>query len=314
MREVRAGLVVIVLLLCASLCFGHGGEPHDLDDLLGFWTFDPLVVISLSISAALYIEGLRKLWNGSHTGAGISGSASAAFAMGWLSLAVALISPVHAWGEVLFSAHMTQHEIMMLVSAPLIVLGRPMIATMWAMPKEWRQPVGSFFSQPSIKRPWRFITHPAVAWAIHAVALWIWHIPYLFQATLESDVVHTLQHISFFGSALLFWWAIINESAALARYGAGILYLFTTSIHSGLLGAFLTFTHRLLYPVYAPSTTQWGLTPLEDQQLGGLIMWVPAGLVYIVAALFMFAGWLRESENSALRRERQLGGAISTQT
>jgi putative membrane protein len=153
-----------------------------------------------------------------------------------------------------------------------------------------------------------------VAWAIHAVALWIWHIPYLFQATLESDVVHTLQHISFFGSALLFWWAIINESAALARYGAGILYLFTTSIHSGLLGAFLTFTHRLLYPVYASSTDQWGLTPLEDQQLGGLIMWVPAGLVYIVAALFMFAGWLRESENSALRRERQLGEAISTQT
>ena len=82
-----------------------------------------------------------------------------------------------------------------------------------------------------------------------------------------------------------------------------MLYLFTTSIHSGILGAFLTFTHRVLYPVYSDSTASWGLTPLEDQQLGGLIMWVPAGLVYILAALVMFAGWLRESERRAIKRK-----------
>ena len=133
--------------------------------------------------------------------------------------------------------------------------------------------------------------------------MWIWHLPVLFQATLENDAVHTAQHVSFFGSALLFWWAIIYGKRGLASYGAGVLYLFTTSIHSGILGAFLTFTHRVLYPVYSGSTESWGLTPLEDQQLGGLIMWVPAGLVYILAALVMFAGWLRESERRAIKRK-----------
>jgi putative membrane protein len=82
-----------------------------------------------------------------------------------------------------------------------------------------------------------------------------------------------------------------------------VLYLFTTSIHSGILGAFLTFTTRVWYPAYSDSTAAWGLTPLEDQQLGGLIMWVPAGIVYIAAGLVMFAGWMRESEKRVLRRE-----------
>ena len=118
-----------------------------------------------------------------------------------------------------------------------------------------------------------------------------------------------LQHVSFFGSALLFWWAIINGQRGAASYGAGILYLFTTSIHSGILGAFLTFTTRLWYPAYADSTAAWGMTAIEDQQLGGLIMWVPAGIVYIVAALLMFAGWIRESEKRVRRRETMMAGS-----
>jgi putative membrane protein len=314
MRKMMRAAACVIVLLFAANSYAHGDEAHEVAEVLGTWTFDPWVVICLSISAIVYIVGVQKLWASSKRGSGISVWSAAAFAAGWVSLVIALISPVHAWGEVLFSAHMTQHEILMLISAPLMVLGRPMIAAMWAMPMSWRGEVGSIVNLPSIKRPWRFITHPGVAWAIHAAALWIWHIPYLFQATITSELVHAFQHISFFGSAVLFWWAMVNESRGLASYGAGILYLFTTSIHSGLLGAFLTFTHRVLYPVYEGSTAQWGLTPIEDQQLGGLIMWVPASLVYIAAALFMFVGWLRASENSVLRRERQFDTAFSSET
>ncbi|MBV9215049.1 MAG: cytochrome c oxidase assembly protein, partial [Acidobacteria bacterium] len=133
----------------------------------------------------------------------------------------------------------------------------------------------------------------------------IWHIPYLFQATLESDLVHTFQHVSFFGSGLLFWWSIIYGRQGIANYGLGVLYLFITSLHSGILGAFLTFTRRVWYPIYSPSTAEWGLSPVEDQQLGGLIMWVPAGLVYIGAALIMFAAWIHSSERLAIRREEE---------
>jgi cytochrome c oxidase assembly factor CtaG len=88
-------------------------------------------------------------------------------------------------------------------------------------------------------------------------------------------------------------------------YGAAVLYVFTTSIHSGLLGALLTFSRSVWYPSYVGLTTSWGLTPLEDQQLGGLIMWIPAGVLYAIAGLALFAGWLRESESRVAKRERQ---------
>ncbi|MBA3631797.1 MAG: cytochrome c oxidase assembly protein [Acidobacteria bacterium] len=206
----------------------------------------------------------------------------------------------------MFSAHMTQHEILMLISAPLLILSKPLVATMWAMPRKWRGGAKSVIKFKPIERIWHFITNPFVAWAIHTVALWIWHVPFLFQATLESNFVHTLQHLSFFLSALLFWQAIIASPRGLMGYGAGVLYLFTTSIHSGLLGAFLTFTTNVWYPAYEKTTASWGLTALEDQQLGGLIMWVPAGIVYIVAGLIMFAGWLTDSEKRVLMREKQM--------
>jgi putative membrane protein len=303
--------VVSILFLSMTSTFAHEGKPDRPDDLWTDWSFDPLIVASLVISLAMYCYGLFRLWRSSERGRGISRWAAGAFAAGWLSLVVALVSPLHPWGEVLFCAHMTQHEILMLVSAPLFVLARPLIAMMWAMPLAWRTSVANVFKTGMLERVWHFLTNGFVAWAVHAVALWVWHIPVLFQATLENDFIHTLQHVSFFGSALLFWWAIIYGRRDLASYGAGVLFLFTTSIHSGILGALLTFTTRVWYPAYSNTTAAWGLTPLEDQQLGGLIMWVPAGIVYILAALFMFAGWLNESEKRVIRRE-ELWAASST--
>jgi cytochrome c oxidase assembly factor CtaG len=138
---------------------------------------------------------------------------------------------------------------------------------------------------------------------IHAAVLWGWHAPALFQATLHNEWVHAAQHISFLGSALLFWWALIHGRRGAGEYGLAVLYLFTTAIHSGLLGALLTFARSVWYPDYIGRTESWGLTPLEDQQLGGLIMWVPACLVYIAAGLVLFAKWLQESERRALARE-----------
>jgi putative membrane protein len=303
MRKIR--LASVILFLLASSVYAHEGEPHQPADLWRSWSFDPLIVISLIMLAAVYVTGIFRLWKRSGVGKGITGWQAAAFIGAWSSLVIALVSPLHPWGEVLFSAHMTQHEILMLVSAPLLVLSRPFIATMWSMPTTLRQSTGAIIKSEPIDSLWYVLTNPLTAWAVHAGALWIWHLPYLFQATLKSDFVHTLQHISFFGSALLFWWAIIATPHSVQTYGAGVLYLFTTSVHSGILGAFLTFGRTVLYPTYSESTAEWGLTPLEDQQLGGLIMWVPAGIVYIIAALIMFAGWLAESEKGVLRRERE---------
>jgi len=142
---------------------------------------------------------------------------------------------------------------------------------------------------------------------IHAVVLWAWHAPALFQATLDNESVHALQHASFLFSALLFWWAVIHGRQRALGFGFAVLYMFTTALHSGLLGALLTFANSVWYPGYVERTAAWGLTPLEDQQIGGLIMWIPAGLVYIAAGLALFAGWLRESE----ARARSFGLAVT---
>ena len=286
------------LRLCARPVFGfHGGQPHNWHDLVRAWSFEPLVVISLVISGVLFLIGLGRCKS-------LRTWETFCFAGGWLALFVALVSPLHAWGRVLFSAHMTQHEVLMLVAAPLLVLGRPLVVFLWALPLNWSRRLGNLGKISSINNLWRVITIPFVAWVVHAIALWTWHIPLLFEAVQRNEAIHTAQHLSFFISALLFWWALIHGPQGAMGYGAAVLYLFTTSVHSGVLGALLTVAGSVWYPSYAGLTTSWGLTPLEDQQLGGLIMWIPAGLVYLIAGLALFAGWLREADLRDARRER----------
>ena len=281
----------------------HEGKPHTFHDLWSTWGRDPLVIASLALTAWLYFRGVRRVWRESGRGREKRRWEVWAFVGGWLALFVALVSPLHPWGEVLFSAHMTQHEVLMLIAAPLLVLARPLVPFLWALPVGWRQSIGAASKRPPAQSCWRAITNPLVAWAIHALALWVWHVPVLFQATLRSDLVHTLQHLSFLGSALIFWWALIHGRQGLMGYGAAVLYVFTTSAHSGVLGAMITFARHVWYPAYSETTRSWGLTPLEDQQLGGLIMWVPAATVYVIAALALMVGWMKESERRVARRE-----------
>jgi cytochrome c oxidase assembly factor CtaG len=276
------------------------------------WSFEPIVVFSLLFSAILFAVGLCRLWRESPKRKASKARSAVYFAGGWIALFVSLVSPVHAWGRVLFSAHMTQHEILMLVAAPLFVLSEPLVPIIWALPLKWSRRIGNVGRIPVIRRAWRWVTIPLVAWIIHAVALWVWHIPVLFEAVLRSELVHTAQHLSFLISALLFWWALIYGARGVAGYGAAVLYVFTTSLHSGLLGALLTFARTVWYPSYVGLTETWDLTPLEDQQLGGLIMWIPAGLVYVFAGLLLFQRWLHESEHRTMELERVTSARVQS--
>jgi putative membrane protein len=298
----RLVLLLLLMLLLDSSTSAHELEslgPQNPHELLRAWSFEPGVVIPILLSALLYARGALRL--GKASPASTRKIDIYCFAAGWVALAVALVSPIHPWGSVLFSVHMTQHEILMLIAAPLLVLGRPIVPFLWALPKPVAISLASCSKTPVWSCTWRAISNPFVAWSIHAVVLWSWHIPALFQATLDNELVHALQHASFLFSALLFWWAVIHGRRRALGFGLAVLYMFTTALHSGLLGALITFANRVWYPAYLDRTSAWGLTPLEDQQIGGLIMWVPAGLVYIAAGLALFAGWLRESENRAQR-------------
>jgi putative membrane protein len=216
------------------------------------------------------------------------------FGAGWLLLVIGLISPLHRLGEVLFSAHMAQHELLMAAAAPLLVLGRPIVAFVWAVPPSWRRTAGSWSAARPVREVWSTLTRPLVAWTLHAIAIWLWHAPPLYQATIASDAIHTLQHLSFLGTGLLFWWSLFRGRQGRLGTPFAVVYLFTTAVHTSLLGALLTFSSRLWYPLYASSTSVWGLTPLEDQQLAGVIMWVPAGLAYVLATLAIAGSWLRD--------------------
>jgi cytochrome c oxidase assembly factor CtaG len=296
----RSALLLGLMLLLATNAIAHELEiigPQNTSELLRAWTFEPGVVIPIVGSAVLYSLGIFRLRRASRKS--IRKSDIVYFALGWAALVVALISPVHAWGSVLFSAHMTQHELLMLVAAPLLVVSRPIVPFLWALPRSWALTLAHWSKLGAWERTWRTISNPVVAWIIHALVLWAWHAPALFEATLENESVHALQHASFLFSALLFWWAVIHGRQRALGFGFAVLYMFTTALHSGLLGALLTFANSVWYSGYTERTAAWGLTPLEDQQIGGLIMWIPAGLVYVAAGLALFAGWLRESEARA---------------
>jgi putative membrane protein len=289
--------------------FAHDGQSLAPHDLWSAWSFEPAVLILLALAAGAYVRGLVALWRSAGAGAGIRRGEAAAFAAGWLVLLLSLVSPLHRLGSVLFSAHMVQHELLMVVAAPLLILGRPLIPFVWALPMSWRRRVGDWAALSPLRRTWEAVTLPITAWILHGLAIWLWHAPPLFEATLRSEAIHTLQHTSFLGTALLFWWAILRGREGRLGRPAAVLYLFTTSVHTTVLGALLTFSTVVWYPVYG-STNLWGLSPLEDQQLAGLVMWVPANLGYWIASLAIATSWLKQADTTKPARKVGVGALL----
>jgi putative membrane protein len=221
-----------------------------------------LTILLLGIALLLYGLGVRKLWKKAGMGRGIGLSQCSLFALGWLVTAIALLSPLHHVAERFLWAHMVQHELLMVVAAPLLVLGRPLEAWSWVVP----------FRMP------RLFSEPFFAWALHAMGVWIWHVPSFFLAAVHGEWLHLAQHTSFFLPAAIFWWTVFAGKPLVA-----VMSLVTTMMHTGALGFLLAFSRGSWYAGYT----------LEDQQLAGLVMWIPAGAVYPVAALFLVLRWLR---------------------
>src|SRR3954469_6080413 len=165
-----------------AFLFLHAGHHLDAGTVFSWWTWDPFVILLLAVSGALYAVGLSRLWRRAGVGQGIRRWQAACFAGGWLALVVALISPLDALGGILFSAHMAQHEVLMVIAAPLLVMGRPLIAFLWAIPTSWRTPVARVTQQRHFAAAWSGATSPLVAATVHGLALWIWHAPSLYQA------------------------------------------------------------------------------------------------------------------------------------
>jgi len=278
-------LVVCVLLFDIGPASAHSG------DALGvWWNWDLWVVLPLALAGGLYAQSVHNLWSRAGRGRGIRRSRVLGFGAGWSLLALAVVSPLHALGEQLLTAHMIEHEILMAAAAPLLAFSRPVAALLWALPRGLSRNLVAAARSPAIAASWRAVSAPFAATLVHAAAIWLWHAPTLFEAALADPVLHRVQHASFLASALLFWWALAKLPTR--EYGVAAAQLFITMMHTGLLGALITLSPRVLYPIQTEHALAWGLQPLEDQQLAGLVMWVPAGLVYFGIGLRMMAVWL----------------------
>jgi putative membrane protein len=277
--------LALAVLVSAAPATAHDGEAHAFG-----WTLSPLVTVPLAVFALLYAVGWFRLRRRSERGrAGLDRSALL-FTLGWLSLAGALVSPLHEGGEVSFALHMIEHEIIMLIAALLLVAAGPGAALLWGLPPPLRRPIGGI-GQWSL---WRTLADPFVATAIQALVIVAWHVPWLFELTLESDGWHVAQHLSFIGSALLFWRSMFNGRAG---FLVPALCLFLTAMVGGGLGALMALSDSPWYAGYAAlGLTGIGLPPSQDQQLAGLIMWVPGGLWHLAAALWFLVRGLMAQE------------------
>jgi len=278
-------------LLLAAVAAGPASAHATASDQAG-WTWDAWITLPLALALALFAVGWRRLAARAANGLPNLRRRAILFGAGWIVLAAALVSPLHQAGERSFSAHMLEHELLMLAAAPLLALAEPLAVMLWAFPAAARRAIGRCPQALRLDALIRPATQPAFATLAQAAALWLWHAPGLFDRALASDGWHVAQHLSFLVTALLFWSAMLTRRPR--NPGLSALCLFATSVVSGALGAMMAFS---LSPWYRPYSelgmAPLGLTPMEDQQLAGLLMWIPGGAVHAAAALALVAGALK---------------------
>lgn len=259
--------------------------------VLRSWSWNPAILISLIVIAGVYTGVFyyfkRRGWLKALREEGlIKWSQPVCFALSLITILVALMSPIDTMSSLLFTMHMTQHILLIMVAAPLLLLG---------IPEAFVRP---FIQKPFIKTALQGITHPFVAFIVFNITLVVWHLPAIYDAALHNETLHDLEHAMFFYTGVLSWWPVLSPTRELPRlsYPGQILYIFLMAIPSGVLGAVLVFGKHVLYPTYETVPRLWGLTALTDQQMGGLVMMVPGKAIYLIALTIVFFIWFNQDE------------------
>ena len=289
LRMIAAGAAALVALPVAAHLAGADASALAAVDP-GYERGLPWIVVALAATGVAYVTGLARLWHATARGRGIRLREAVAFAAGWLALALALLGPLDRWATRSFAAHMLQHEILMLVAAPLLVIGRPLAVWTWALPRRMHASVRRALASGVVTSVWHALTRPLGATLVQLAVLFVLHVPLLFDYAATHAGAHAAQHAMFLGSALCFWWAtrtggVYRRATREPGVAVSLACLFVTMLGTGALGALLTFSSTPWYPIYAPFVSPWSGDAVADQQLGGLLMWIPGGAVYLVAAL-----------------------------
>lgn len=299
MPVIRLRLLLAALLLSTApaAALADGGLRATPENWPAAWNWDPLTILNLLLLSVGYAVGLTRLRLRSGSPR-IGAPQAAAFATGLLIVFTALLSPLDALGEELSAAHMVQHMLLISAAAPLCVLGAPAFVLSWSVPPELRR----WWQALPLNARWTW--HAGLVWLLHAAVIWLWHLPPLYHAALRDPLVHDFQHLSFFAAGFLFWRLMLDPvSRRVLSPLSAVMFLFSTSVHAMALGVFMTFSRSPWYADYAGRTIAWGFSPLEDQQLAGLIMWVPACLVYPAAAAVVMGRYLSKEPPPRVRSD-----------
>ena len=256
--------------------------------LLWSWTFDPWLIVPLSVTAGLYLRGWWLLHGQMPQRFGVWHLGSFQLGLGLLWLALA--SPLEALAGVLLQAHMVQHLVLMMVAPPLLVYGAPTLPLLRSLPSVVRKrslrPLRTWTVWRQLER---LLTHPVLGWLAFVVATVAWHVPALYELALHSHLWHHVQHLCFLSTSMLFWWPVLRPWPSRSRWPrwAMIPYLLLADIQNTALAAALVFSERLLYPTYLTVPRVWGVSALDDQAAAGVLMWVPGSLAYLIPVGFL---------------------------
>jgi len=284
----------------------HGFAPTEsptLGNLLFGWIIEPLILLGIIVALIWWRWAVRRV-NAAHPANPVPRRRTAAFVAAMVAVAFALMSGIDRYDTTLFSIHMVQHILLMLVAAPLIALSAPVTLILRVSSSEtrhrWVLPVLH-------SRAFRFFAHPLVASVVFAVVLWSAHFTPLFDAALEDPRLHQFEHALFLGSALLFWWPAVGVDPSPYRmsHPVRILYLFMQMTMNTFMAMVILNSGDVLYRHYATVIRAWGPTALEDQKLAAGFMWIAGDLIFIGAMLAVVAGWIESEARDAKRTDRK---------
>jgi len=254
------------------------------------WNFAPSILMMLFSQAALYGYLIYLARQDGHWGSEVRASHVIYFALGLILIFTALVTPIDALSnEALFSAHMVQHILLMLLASACLLLGTP---------GYW---IRYLYDLPVLKKVLPIATHPIVTLLSFNAVMWIWHLPALYEGALRDPNIHILEHMMFLVFGVLMWLPVVHDVPPkhVLSYPARMAYLFACMVSSSILGAIFAFAPAIAFPFYGDVPLAFGLTPMTDQQLAGLIMWVPGSSIFFVAILVVFAAWLKAEDRTA---------------